>query len=45
MLPEGRLNCVLVDYVSQSNVGELLKRLPRRKSLGTEPFPYMPVFV
>ena len=27
MLPEGRLNPVLVDYLSQNNLGELL-RLP-----------------
>ena len=25
VLPEGRLNSVLVDYVSQNNLGELLR--------------------
>ena len=25
MLPEGRLNSVLVDYLSQNNLGELLR--------------------
>ena len=45
VLPEGRLNSVLVDYLSQNNLGEFrgsLRRLPPRLKLGTESYPYLP---
>ena len=48
VLPEGRLNSVLVDYVSQNNLRDLLRlaeRLPVRRSLGTEPFLCLPMCV
>ena len=48
VLPEGSLNSVLVDYLSQNNLRELLRlveMLPHRRSLGTEPFLYLPMFV
>ena len=48
VLPGGRLNSVLVDYVSQNNLGELLRlaeTLASRKNLGTEPFLYLPMRV
>ena len=31
-LPEGRLNSVLIDYLSQSNLGELLRLAERLAS-------------
>ena len=47
-LPEGRLISVLVNYLSKNNLGELLtlaETLPRRRSLGTEHFLYLPMYV
>ena len=48
VLPQGRLNSVLVDYLSQNNLGDLLRlveTLASRGSLGTEPFLYLPLCV
>ena len=46
VLPEGCLNSVLVDYVSQNHLGELLRlaeTLASKTKLGTEPYPYPPM--
>ena len=48
VLPEGRLNSVLVDSLSRNNLGELVRlaeTLPRSRSLRTEPFLYLPMHV
>ena len=45
VLPEGCPNSVLVDYLSQKNLGELLRlveTLASKTKLGTEPYPYLP---
>ena len=45
VLPEGRLNSVLVDYVSRTTLMSCLgslRRLPPRLKLQTEPYPYLP---
>ena len=45
VLPEGHLNSVLVEYLSQNNLGELLRlaeTLASKSKLGTEPYTHRP---